>query len=88
MATLLSLLVICINIYTVITTVMEFHLHWVYLTLISLLGVCYILFCIYLVIHMSISMGNTRLLRYEFVHKYVMGPVDASLGVHPVSYSR
>ncbi|KAL1502825.1 hypothetical protein ABEB36_007912 [Hypothenemus hampei] len=88
MATLLSVLVICINIYTVITTVLEFDLHWFPLTLISLLGVCYIIFCLYLVIHMSISMGSTRLLEYEFVKKYVCGPeVDSSLGVYPISYS-
>ncbi|CAG9770852.1 unnamed protein product [Ceutorhynchus assimilis] len=87
MATTLGLTVICINIFTVITTVMEFDLHWFSYTLIAMLGVCYVLFCIYLVIHMTVSMGGTRLLRYDFVNNYVVGPVDANLGVNPISYS-
>jgi len=89
MSTLLSLLVICINIYTVITTVNGFELHWFALTVISILGVCYILFCIYLVLHMTISMGGTWPLKYQFVRDYIAEPsIDVSLGVHPISYSR
>lgn len=89
MATLLSLVVICINTYTVITTLKEFSLHWVSLTGIGILGVCYLLFCVYLVIHMSISMGSTRLMQYDLVRKYIIGSSqDANLGVSPISYSR
>ncbi|XP_066257784.1 protein Malvolio-like [Euwallacea similis] len=88
MSTLLSLLVICINIYTVITTVFEFDLHWLSLTIISILGICYIFFCIYLVIHMSISMGNTWLLKYDFVNTYIADETaESNLGVYPISYS-
>ncbi|ERL93635.1 hypothetical protein D910_10923 [Dendroctonus ponderosae] len=88
MATLLSLVVICINTYTVIATVKEFSLHWLSLTGIGVLGVCYLLFCVYLVVHMSISMGSTRLLQYDLVRKYVIGTSqDANLGVSPISYS-
>lgn len=85
---LLSIVVIAINTYFVINTVNELELHWFPLLVVILVGIFYLLFCVYLVIHMAISMGNTRLLRYGFVSKYVMGPIDSSLDINPMSYSR
>ncbi|XP_030754879.1 protein Malvolio-like isoform X2 [Sitophilus oryzae] len=87
MSIALSIVVISINIYFVVSTVNEFSLSWFWLTVVILVGIFYILFCIYLVVHMAISMGHTRLMRYNFVEKYVMGPVDATLAVCPTGYS-
>lgn len=87
-ATLLSVLVIGINTYFVVETVNELHLHWFALTIVVIVGIIYLLFCAYLVIHMAVSMGYTGLLQYRFVRKYVMGPVDANMSVNPITYSR
>lgn len=35
-------------------------------------AICYIAFNFYLVVHMCCSMGNSRLLQYSFVQKYVL----------------
>lgn len=85
---LLSVVVIGINTYFVVETVNELHLHWFALLIVVIIGICYLIFCAYLVIHMAISMGNTELLRYSLVKKYIMGPIDSQLSVNPVSYSR
>lgn len=37
---------------------------------------------------MAISMGNTSLMRYGFVGKYILGPTEGQLTNDPVSYSR
>lgn len=84
---LLSIVVIGINTYFVINTVNELNLHWFPITIIVIVGIMYLIFCAYLVVHMVISMGNTSLLRYGFVKKYVMGPVDATLDISPISYA-
>lgn len=88
-ATLLSIVVISINTYFVINTVTEAGFTWGPLVLVSIFGVCYLLFCIYLAIHMAVSMGNSWLARMPFVQKYVMGSVDTRYNMeNPVSYSR
>lgn len=87
-ATLLSVVVIAINTYFVVETVHNLHLHWFALTVVVLVGIVYLMFCAYLVVHMAVSMGYTKLLRYRFVTRYVIGPVDANLSVNPISYSR
>ncbi|XP_023018599.1 protein Malvolio isoform X2 [Leptinotarsa decemlineata] len=83
----LSIVVIAINTYLVINTVNEMELSWFPLLIVVVFGIIYLLFCAYLVVHMAVSMGNTNLLRYNFVNKYVMGPVDATLDINPISYS-
>lgn len=85
---ILSVVVIAINTYFVVNTVNEHHLHWFFLLLVIVIGIFYLVFCFYLVLHMAISMGNTSLLRYNFVNKYIMGPVDMTLNIHPISYTR
>ncbi|CAG9861190.1 unnamed protein product [Phyllotreta striolata] len=85
---LLSIAVIAINTYFVIDLVSSWGLTWFYLVIVAIVGVFYLLFCGYLVIHMAISMGNTNLLRYNAVNKYIVGPVDATLDISPISYSR
>ncbi|XP_060532725.1 protein Malvolio-like isoform X1 [Cylas formicarius] len=84
---LLSFIVISINIYFVVCTVNEFDLYWLPLTLISIVALLYIVFCVYLVLHMAVSMGNTRVLQYDLVKKLVVGPVEGNTLVHPASYS-
>lgn len=57
--------VVTINIYFVIITVEEsVPKHWAILLLIAVYAIMYIVFCIYLVIHMAISMGATSLNKY------------------------
>lgn len=85
---ILSIVVITINTYFVVNTVNEHNLHWFFLLVIIIVGIFYLLFCFYLVVHMAISMGNTSLLRYHFVNKYIMGPVDMTLNIEPISYTR
>ncbi|KAJ8951148.1 hypothetical protein NQ318_021592 [Aromia moschata] len=84
---LLSIMVIAINTYFVVNTVNELELHWFPLLLVVIVGIFYLVFCAYLVIHMAISMGNTSLLRYSLVQRYVVGPVDSTLDISPISYS-
>jgi NRAMP (natural resistance-associated macrophage protein)-like metal ion transporter len=84
---LLSVVVIAINTYFVVETMNSLHLHWFALVIVVVIGVCYLIFCAYLVVHMAISMGNTNLLRYGLVKKYIMGPIDSQLSVNPISYS-
>ncbi|CAH0548774.1 unnamed protein product [Brassicogethes aeneus] len=85
---MLSILVISINTYVVVDLLNNSHFHWYAITLVVIVGVLYLLFCAYLVIHMAISMGSTRLLRYKIVEKYIMSPNDGTLQVDPISYSR
>ncbi|XP_050309342.1 protein Malvolio-like isoform X2 [Anthonomus grandis grandis] len=83
---LLTLLVIIVNIYTVIALVLDSDLSWTWLTFLSSIGMAYVFFCMYLVFHMSVSMGNTLLMRYAFINKYVMGPVDLNLSIRRESH--
>ncbi|KAF2882277.1 hypothetical protein ILUMI_23897 [Ignelater luminosus] len=87
-ATLLSVVVISINTYFVVSTVNSLNLGWFALLIVVLIGILYLLFCVYLVIHMAISMGNTSLMRFGFVGKYILGPTEGQLTNDPVSYSR
>lgn len=61
-ATILSVIVITINIYFVINTVQEdLPHHWAVILAISIYSILYLLFCFYLTIHMAVSMGATSL---------------------------
>ncbi|XP_066593497.1 protein Malvolio [Prorops nasuta] len=93
-ATLLSLTVIVINIYFVISTVQE-HLnnsvpyYWLILLVIIMFSIWYILFCFYLLIHMAVNMGATFLTNNALVAKYVVGPVNTNFGLtNPAAYAR
>lgn len=87
-ATVLSVVVITINTYLGISTMMQLKLGWFAILVAVIVGVLYLLFCVYLVIHMAINLGFTRLKRYSFVNKYIMGPVDGQLTNNPITYSR
>ncbi|XP_011503447.1 PREDICTED: protein Malvolio [Ceratosolen solmsi marchali] len=93
-ATALSLVVISINVYFVSETVSELvqndptYRH-IIIPIIVIFAVLYLFFCLYLVIHMCISMGATSLSKFPFIEKYVGGPIEASFGLtNPVIYSR
>ncbi|XP_056637937.1 protein Malvolio-like isoform X2 [Diorhabda sublineata] len=85
---LLSIVVIGINTYFVISSVDKMELNGFLLFLVITVGIVYLIVCCYLVLHMTISMGNTSLLRFSFVNKYIMGPVDATLDISPTCYTR
>ncbi|KAK5638670.1 hypothetical protein RI129_012965 [Pyrocoelia pectoralis] len=78
MAILTSAGIIGINTYFVISTIIGAHMSWYYLVLVSLVGIVYMMFCIYLGVHMVIFMGAKNLMNYSFINKYVWGPsIDA-----------
>ncbi|XP_017884561.1 protein Malvolio isoform X2 [Ceratina calcarata] len=89
-ATLLSAAVISINIYFVINTVKEdLPHHWAVLLAISIYSILYLLFCLYLTIHMAVSMGATWLGEHWFVRHYIGVPVSTTLGLsNPAIYAR
>ncbi|XP_029043538.1 protein Malvolio isoform X1 [Osmia bicornis bicornis] len=89
-ATALSAVVITINIYFVINTVREdLPHHWAVILAISIYSILYLLFCLYLVIHMAVSMGASSLNDYWLVKKYVGSPVSTTLGLsNPAVYAR
>ncbi|XP_076627527.1 solute carrier family member malvolio isoform X2 [Colletes latitarsis] len=89
-ATALSAVVICINIYFVINTVQDdLPHHWAVILAISIYFILYLLFCLYLVIHMALNMGATSLGNHWFVSKYIGSPVSTTLGLsNPTIYAR
>lgn len=89
-ATILSVIVITINIYFVINTVQEdLPHHWAVILAISIYSILYLLFCLYLTIHMAVSMGATSLGNHWLVRKYIGNPVSTKLGLsNPAIYAR
>ncbi|XP_017797801.1 PREDICTED: protein Malvolio isoform X2 [Habropoda laboriosa] len=88
-ATILSALVISINIYFVINAVQEeLPHHWAVILAISIYSILYLLFCVYLTIHMAVNMGATSLANHWFVKKYIGSPVSTTLGLsNPAIYA-
>ncbi|XP_015610258.1 protein Malvolio isoform X2 [Cephus cinctus] len=81
-ATALSVLVISINIYFVINTVKEdIPHHWAIILAIAVFAILYLAFCLYLALHMAVSMGSTTFRDNWFVTKYIGGPVDPNFGL-------
>lgn len=89
-ATALSALVITINIYFVINTVQEdLPHHWAVILAISIYSILYLLFCVYLIIHMAVNMGATSIADHWIVRKYIGSPVTTTLGLsNPTIYAR
>ncbi|XP_045465242.1 protein Malvolio-like isoform X2 [Harmonia axyridis] len=85
-AILLSIVVIAINTFFVIQTV-QHYATWPWLVLVAIIGILYLIFCVYLVLHMAVSMGCESLLKYDFISNYVVGPVNSQLTVQPINYS-
>ncbi|XP_035741843.1 protein Malvolio-like isoform X3 [Vespa mandarinia] len=88
-ATLISALVITINIYFVINTVDEVPHDWPVWLGIAIFAVLYLAFCIYLIIHMAVNMGAGTINNHWFIAKYIGGPVDTNFGLsNPAMYAR
>ncbi|XP_037922019.1 protein Malvolio isoform X1 [Hermetia illucens] len=71
-AILLTILVITINLYFVANQVETSNLSDGFWALVVIFSILYLLFNIYLVIHMAAFMGNRKLLDASFVQKYVL----------------
>lgn len=65
------MVIIAINIFFVYNTVQEWEPGTGPVVGIVIVGVLYLLFCIYLAIHLVVAMGNKRLGRVSWVQKYV-----------------
>merc|ERR1719348_974607 len=67
---LLSMLVIAVNVYFVITYVIKINItHPAFILFIVLIGVLYLLFCLYLTADMILAMGETHLASLPLVRK-------------------
>ncbi|XP_043281269.1 protein Malvolio [Venturia canescens] len=90
-STALSVIVITINIYFVIDTINENGVgsdNWGVLLAIAIYALLYLAFCLYLSIHMAISMGATSLTNNRFIAKYIGGPVSTNFSLtNPAAYS-
>ncbi|XP_043667661.1 protein Malvolio isoform X1 [Vespula pensylvanica] len=88
-ATIISALVITINIYFVIDTVQDIPQNWAIWLGIAIFAILYLAFCIYLIIHMAVNMGAGTVSNHWFVTKYICGPVDTNFGLsNPAIYAR
>jgi len=84
----LSTVVIGINTFFVVHSVIYDIPHqWGILLGITVFAIFYILMCTYFILHMIVSMGNTRLNAYQFVSKYIQCPeaTDFGLGTQNLS---
>lgn len=79
-AILLSLVVIGINIFFVYNTVDELEISEGLLAIVIIYGILYLVFCVYLGIHLAVSMGNQALSNMPLIQKYVM-VTDSRLNV-------
>ncbi|XP_012275120.1 protein Malvolio isoform X2 [Orussus abietinus] len=87
-SSMLSALVITINIYFVVSLVNKDVQNWPVFLAICIFGVLYLIFCLYLVIHVAASMGATWINNHWFVAKYVGSPVITNFGFQsPAVYS-
>lgn len=68
---LLSIVVILVNIFFVYNTVDEWELEGGAIAAIGVGAVLYLVFCVYLAIHLAAAMGNKTLRESKFVQKYV-----------------
>ncbi|XP_046387700.1 protein Malvolio isoform X1 [Ischnura elegans] len=83
LAILLSTVVIGINIYFVVHSIVnDIPSHWAIYLAICIFAIFYISFCLYLIIHMAISMGATQLANNRIISKYIGGPVSQNFGLN------
>ncbi|XP_034114030.2 protein Malvolio isoform X2 [Drosophila nasuta] len=69
---LLTIVVIGVNLYFVVAQVEALNIEGGLLALVCIFAVLYILFNIYLVIHMAACMGNKRLMNSRWVQRFVL----------------
>lgn len=78
-AMVLSFLVILVNLSYMVVRVELSNLSTIWMICFALFLISYILFNLYLVIHLVVSMGNSFLYSFTFVQKYVMPCRDRNL---------
>ncbi|KAM7362171.1 solute carrier family member malvolio isoform 2-T2 [Cochliomyia hominivorax] len=69
---LLTILVIAVNLYFVINQVEALNIEGGILAIVCIFAMLYLLFNLYLVIHMAACMGNKTLVNSQWVQKYVL----------------
>lgn len=84
----LSAVVIGINTFFVAHSVIyDIPQQWGIWLGIAVYAAFYIIMCIYFILHMVVSMGNTRLNEYQFVSKYIKCPEATDFGLSTQSFS-
>lgn len=78
-AILLSVIVIAINVFFVYGTLSELNLSAGLITVIVIVAILYLIFVLYLSVHMIASMRNDNLMHIPFIKKYVMNDGDRTL---------
>ncbi|GLG93589.1 Uncharacterized protein GBIM_00958, partial [Gryllus bimaculatus] len=86
-STALSAVVIGINIYFVISTALRDIERVIWLVLIGIFAVAYLIMCLYLVVHMIVSIGGARFSNHPLISKYIDGPVPTDFGLSNKSLS-
>merc|ERR1719336_445587 len=81
---LLSMLVIAVNVYFVITYVIKINItHPAFILFIVLFGLAYLLFCLYLTIDMMLAMGHARLASLPLVQKlFSVSTTQGNYSIH------
>jgi len=69
---LLTIGVITVNIYFVVVQVEQYTVEGGYLALVCIFAILYLLFNLYLVIHMMACMGNRTLMNNRWVQRFVL----------------
>ncbi|XP_030373786.1 protein Malvolio isoform X2 [Scaptodrosophila lebanonensis] len=69
---LLTVVVIAVNLYFVVVQVEQFSITGGLLALVCIFAILYLLFNLYLVIHMAACMGNQRLMNSRWVQRWVL----------------
>ncbi|XP_017847825.1 protein Malvolio isoform X2 [Drosophila busckii] len=69
---LLTILVIGVNLYFVVAQVEQLQIEGGMLALVCIFAILYLLFVLYLVIHMAACMGNKRLMNSRWVQRFVL----------------
>ncbi|KAK4878564.1 hypothetical protein RN001_011070 [Aquatica leii] len=82
MANVVSFGIIGVNTYFVIVTLSHLNLLWYWVVLIAVVATCYTVFCIYLIIHMVVYIGASRLLTFNFVRKYICDETTLSSAIN------
>ncbi|XP_023715760.1 protein Malvolio isoform X2 [Cryptotermes secundus] len=84
----LSVVVIAINTFFVVHSVIYDIPHeWGIWLALAVFVVFYLFMCTYFVLHMIVSMGNTRLNEYQFVSKYIKCPEATDFGLSTQNFS-
>lgn len=82
-ATLLSFLVITINVYFVVSYVIGLQItHWAFILAVVIIGVLYVLFCLYLTIDMMMAMMSSRVGEWVTVTRFFSTATQVEYSLH------